>query len=174
MKTYCYFLAFCTILASCHGKPADVGLVDAYVPVYGSAVGMSTIAQLPPQPIVNGGKIATKGVYLLQVEAGQGIHILDVSNPAVPVRISFIKIPGCSELTLKGNYLYSNNGKDLVTLDISQIDNITLSARVAEAFPNLIASAPPQSNVYFECPDSRKGTIIRWELKKVDNPKCRN
>lgn len=158
---------------SCTKDTDRPGMVDALVPIYGHQAALKTITQQTPQPIVTGGKIATLGNYLFQVEDGNGIHVINIANPAAPQKLSFIKIPLCNEVTLKGNFLYTNNVNDLVVLNISDISNITVNARIGNAFANLQAQHPSQTGVYFECPDNSKGLVIGWELKKINNPTCK-
>jgi hypothetical protein len=160
-------------LWSCTKETNGPGMVDALVPVYGNQAELKTITQQAAQPISIGGKIATIGNYLFQVEDGSGIHVINIANPAAPQKLSFIKIPLCNEVTLRDNLVYTNNMDDLVVLDISNISNITVIARIENAFPNLLAQHPSQTGIYFECPDNSKGLVIGWELKKVNNPTCK-
>ena len=161
------------LLGACVNKQNSIGIVDAYKPIYGNPTELKTYSQIVPQPIVKGGKISKAGQYLYQVEEGKGIHIMDVSNPAIPVKKSFLKIPFCNEVTLKGNFLYTNNSVDLLALNVSNINTVTLASRTANAFPSTEFFFPPQTGVYFECVDPSKGVVLGWELTKVDNPKCR-
>lgn len=161
------------LLIGCKGKSADIGTVSAYTPVYLSKTEAEKITQMPPQPIVNGGKIATLGNYVFQVEEDKGIHIINYANPASPVKIGFIKVPLCRELTLKGNYIYTNNMADLVVIDLNNPSNIAVTARIANAFPDLSIQYPSVAGAFFECPDASKGLVIAWELKQVNNPKCK-
>ena len=170
---YVLLLLLLTCFWSCTKNNNQVGLVDAYVPVYADLATLKNISQQGPQPIVAGGKIAVINNYLFQVETNEGIHVIDIGNPTNPQKISFIKIPMCNEATIKGNFLYTNNASDLVTLNITNINNISVSSRIINAFPNVQAQFPTQSGVYFECADNNKGKVLRWELKKVNNPKCR-
>jgi len=165
------FLVAC--LWSCTKESNKIGEVDAYVPVYADPTTLKIIIQQSPQPITAGGKIAAIGNYLFQVETNQGIHVIDISNPANPRKISFIRIPLCNEATIRGNFLYSNNGSDLISLNITNINNIILSSRIINAFPITQAQYPSKTGIYFECADINKGMVLRWELKKVNNPKCR-
>jgi hypothetical protein len=163
------------LLFACKGKPADVGEVNAWVPVYSPKADAEKVTNTAPQPFVNGGKIATLGNTLYQVEQDKGIHIINVSNPAIPVKTGFISIALCRELTLKGNYLYTNNMADLVVLDVSNTASTPVTSRISNAFPDLGVQFPPDAaaGAYFECADGAKGVVIRWELKKITNPKCR-
>ena len=150
-----------------------VGSVDAYIPVYSTSPDDKKIELQLPQPILSGGKIATLGNYVFQVENDKGIHIIDYSNPAAPVKKGFIKNFLCRELAIKGNYIYTNNLADLVVIDISNVNTVSVSSRINNAFPDLSLQYPPASNCYFECADPAKGLVVRWDLKKVNNPKCR-
>lgn len=161
------------IFFSCKGKPADIGEKDAWVPVYAAKNEAQQISQSASQAIVNGGKIATFANYVFQVDEGKGIHIIDYSNAAAPVKKSFIKIPQCHELTVKGSYIYTNNLSDLVVLDISNITAVRVTSRIANAFPDLAIQYPPEAGAYFVCADPARGEVIAWELKKVNNPKCK-
>lgn len=170
---YVFLFMLLPCMWSCTKDRNKLGLVDAYVPVYMNTGDVKTISQVSPQPITNGGKIATIGNFLFQVESNEGIHVIDISNPALPRKISFLKIPFCNEVTLRGNYLYSNNVSDLIALNISNINNISVSSRIPNAFPAIQTQYPPQTGVYFECADNNKGMVFKWELKKVNNPNCR-
>jgi LVIVD repeat len=174
MKTSILPLAL-VLLAACKGKPAERGLIDGYMPVYSSRTAALSISNSAPQPFVNGGKIATLGNILYQVEQDKGIHIINISNPSLPVKTGFINVALCRELTLKGNYLYTNNMNDLVVLDISNPANVAVSSRIANAFPDLGVQFPPEAEPgdYFECADAAKGVVVRWELTKINNPQCR-
>lgn len=163
------------LLMACKGKPAEPGLMDGYKPVYSSRTEALSISNSAPQPFVNGGKIATLGNTLYQVEQDKGIHIINISNPSLPVKIGFVNVALCRELTLKGSYLYTNNMNDLVVLNVSNPANVTESSRIANAFPDLGVQFPSEAKAgdYFECADASKGLVIRWELTKINNPQCR-
>ena len=99
------------------------------------------------------------------------IHIIDISNPASPQKLKFIRCYGALELSIMDDYLYSNNVNDLVVVSISDMNNIHEVSRKASQL-NLVATTPPGDG-YFECPDPAKGTIIGWEQKLIHNPRCR-
>lgn len=173
MKYISTFVVCALLFGACTKKRSSIGIVDGYVPIYASVAASESITQMAPQTIVEGGKIAKLGRYIFQVENNKGIHITDVNNPATPIKKGFISIPMCQELTLKGNYLYSNNLSDLVVLNLTDVNAITVSSRIKNAFPEISLPTPIQTNVYFECADLSKGAVIGWELKKIDNPSCR-
>ena len=173
MKYFLLLYALSVLLFSCNDKRNSLGTVDAYVPTYASKTDAAQIAWQSPQPIVNGGKIATIGSRLYQVETDKGIHVIDISNPATPVKTGFIKNGLCRELTLKGNYIYTNNLTDLVVLDVSNSNSVSVSSRISNAFPDLAVQYPPCTNCYFECADPAEGVVVQWNLQQVNNPKCK-
>lgn len=144
--------------------------VQGLRPVYASYTEIRTIKTLAPQPLKSPGKIYIKGRYLFINEQGQGVHVLDNSDPAHPVKLSFIAIPGNVDMAVKDNVLYVDNAVDLVALDISDPKQITVLKRVKDAYP--YPSYPQQRGVQFECSDPDKGIAIRWESAMLTNPKC--
>ncbi len=143
---------------------------DTYRPVYAAAADIRTIQTLPPQPLQNAGKIYIKDQYLFINEVGRGIHVVDNRNPARPVPLSFVSIPGNQELAIKDSILYADNVLDLVALNIADPATVRVVKRIENAFP--YSSYPLATNVRFECPDPTRGVVVRWEKATVDNPEC--
>jgi len=173
-KIILFFLSV-IILASC--TRVENKQVITWVPVYISASEYSQISSQPPTAIINGGKIALFNNKLFMVEQGQGIHVVNYTNPALPVKERFIKVPGCYEVSMKNGYLIANNGPDLVSLDISNADSVVVVNRLTNVFKSLQESnsIPPNavSGDYFECVDISKGIISKWIQKLTDQPKCK-
>ena len=167
------FLSSVLLYACTTDKQHDIGMVSAYVPVYANKQEAKQISMQVAQPIVNGGKIAVLGHYVFQVEQDKGIHIIDYANSISPTKVGFIKNAFCRELTLKGNYIYTNNLADLVVLDISNPATVVVTRRLENAFPDLAIQYPPATNCYFECADPSKGEVIGWTLTTVNNPQCK-
>ena len=170
-KEVILIIACIFFVAAC--KNNGVGNVDAYVPVYANIADAKQVVLQSPQPIINGGKIATLGNYVFQVETDKGIHIIDYSNPPTPVKRGFIKNALCRELAIKGSSIYTNNLSDLVVIDIGNAIAVTVTSRIINAFPDLALQFPPCTGCYFECADPAKGLVIQWNRQKVNNPKCR-
>ena len=89
-----------------------------------------------PREIQYPGKIFTIGNYLFINEVERGIHVIDNSNPAAPKNISFINIPGNVDMSVQNNTLYADSYSDLVTLDISDVRNVTAKKFVSNVFPD--------------------------------------
>ncbi len=107
-----------------------------YLPVYKTTAEVkANIKSNAPRQIENAGKIYIKGRYIFLNEIDKGIHIIDNSNPASPVNVSFIDIPGNVDLAVKGNTLYADLYTDLVTIDISDPINIVTKKYNEGVFP---------------------------------------
>jgi hypothetical protein len=162
--------ALLLVFSSCGENSGYPASVDGWAPIYATD-SIREIESLPARSIEDGGKIYIKDQYFYQVENGQGIHVIDVSDPANPQKVKFIRCYGAQELSILDNYLYTNNVNDLVVIDIADINNAKLVGR-KEGLLRMIDLTPPGEG-YFECPDNSKGTIIGWEQKLLQNPRCR-
>ena len=143
---------------------------DTYRPVYLAFTDLRNVQTLGPQPLKVPGKIYVKDNYLLINEVGRGIHVLDNRDPAKPVKLSFISIPGNLELAVKDSILYADNVLDLIALNIADPRNVRLVKRIENAFPSV--DYPAERNIRFECPDPDRGIVIRWEKAPVIDPQC--
>ncbi|MBL7727464.1 MAG: hypothetical protein JNM68_07265 [Dinghuibacter sp.] len=172
------FSGFVLLLAAGCGKTSSgPGTVEGFKPIYVSESQAKTIRTTAPRAIDKAGKILVIGSTLYQVETGVGVHVMNISNPASPVRQGFIEIGGCQELAAKGNQLFVNNFNDLVVITPptpGSITTLTADRRIANAFPQALNSLPLGNRSYFECPDPAKGIIVGWEPATLNNPKCRN
>ena len=157
-------------LSACNQKyPAEV---QGYAPIYISLADKYKIEAVNATAYSNPGKIYTYNNYTFQLDRGKGVHVINSADPSNPSKIKFIKVPGCTEISIKNNMLYTNNFEDLVTLNISDIENVTASARSKGVFPMSFENKPPVTNTYFECVDESKGIVIGWSQVTLTNPKC--
>jgi hypothetical protein len=86
--------------------------------------------------ITSAGKIAISGQYIFISTPGQGIHVIDNSEPAAPKNISFINIPGNADLAIAGNTLYADAYSDLITFDIQNPANPKTKNFATNVFPS--------------------------------------
>src|SRR5687768_18002409 len=56
------------------------------------------------------------------------------SNPATASRIGFLSVKGAEEISIKENYLFTNNYMDLVVINIADFTNPVLVNRNKDAF----------------------------------------
>jgi hypothetical protein len=171
-----FCLLLMSLLSSCWkwklNPPPDIPIRNVWgnKPIYGvdtMAKKISYTAQ--PQSVKVPGNIYIKGNYIFQAEIGKGLHVIDNTIPSSSHRIGFITINGCSQMSIKGNNLYSNNFDDLVVIDITDLNNLNETGRVKGAFPqgrrNYYYSEPSEVG-YYECP-RYDSLVIGWRKDSV-------
>lgn len=97
-----------------------------------------SIELLDPRPIQQIGKIYKKDTWIYITEKFKGIHLIDNTNPASPVKAGFIRVPGCIDISVKNNSLYADNSVDLITIDMSALPEISVTSRVRNIFPEFL------------------------------------
>lgn len=95
--------------------------------------------------MVKPGKIYVYDEYLFVNELYDGIHIFDNSDPSAPQKLGYLRIPGNTDAVIRDNVMYANSGPDLLVLDLSQINNISLMKRVENSF---FESTKKSGNMY--------------------------
>ncbi|MCW5921513.1 MAG: hypothetical protein KIS77_04160 [Saprospiraceae bacterium] len=129
-------LLFTVVMGSClRDKCESSRTYVRFDPIYKTStevrVGISTQA---PRALRNPGKIYLLGQYLFINERNEGIHVIDNSNPANPQNLFFWNIPGNVDIAIKDKYLYADQYVDLLTIDISDLQNPQLVCRSQDAF----------------------------------------
>lgn len=156
-------------LASC--TPEGGQKNDVWIPIYMDAAAAKIISSKSPREVINGGKIYLHFDNLYQVESGKGIHVFKIIDQ-VPQPYRFYEIIGAQEISIRGNTLYTNNGNDLVGIDISNPESISEKSRTPDAF-NLGAQELPPSPGFFQCIDESKGLVVGWEQVVSAEADCR-
>ena len=152
----------------------NVDNVTGYKPVYVSDGKNGSISWEAPRKIINPGKIAITGNYLLVNEKENGLHVINNANPSNPEKIAFIKIPGNVDIAIRDNFIYADSYEDLVTIEVGD-STATEVDRDREVFGSRnydINKIPPKDGFYFECVDESKGEVAYWELTRLTEPKC--
>lgn len=174
MKKKLQFLLFPLLFWGCTDNIRfGTGTMEAYVPVYAQAVNLDNISVETPKAIEKPGKVYVIGNLLLQNDINKGVHLIDISNRNQPRKISFLRVPFSTEISVKNQYLYVNNFNDLLVFDLNNPQNPTLVKRLNNVFPYHNSEYPPATNVFFECVDHSKGIVVDWKLELVKDPKCR-
>jgi hypothetical protein len=170
------FLSFILLLGlvSCEVGSGDVtpSQITGWAPVYADATVYDSISVEGVKPTIRAGKIYAYNSFIFQVDQFRGVHIVGNGQSANAAKVAFLKIPFCTEVAVKGNFLYANNLNDLLVFNISNPVSPVLVKRMKDAFPAIIAHHPEQSG-YFECVDPSKGIVVDWQQKTIYNPKCR-
>lgn len=124
----------------------------------------SSIKSDVSQEMKNPGKIYMKDQFIFIVEKYKGIHIIDNSDRLNPVKKGFIHIPGCIDIAMKGNTLYADNAVDLVSIDLLNFPEITVTSRIQETFSEL--SPPDQDYIPYNYTKGNRPEntiIVAWE-----------
>lgn len=123
------------------------------------------------QDIINPGKIYYNDHFIYLNERYKGIHIIDNHMPSDPQNIGFINIPGCIDMTIKNTSLFADNATDLVAIDLSNPENLTVTNRIINAFPE---ATPPDLDyipyMFTIANRPRNTVIVGWERINNQNP----
>jgi len=134
------------------------------VPVYMSYIELrSAIKSEVPQSLKNPGKIYFKGGYIFIIEELKGIHVIDNRDPHNPQNVTFIEIPGNTDMAIKNNILYADSYVDLVSIDITDVNNPVEVDRVTNVFPYTIPQIKDGNYLMAEI-DENKGVVVDWEI----------
>ena len=141
--------------------------VFAYKPVYSLDPALKQVSSDTPHIVKKAGKIYAYKNYILQCEVGEGIHVIDNSNPSTASRIAFIKVVGANEISIKDNFLYTNSFKDLVVINIANVLQPKETKRIPNAFAVKGYLPVPPAKTNYECVDLTKGVVIGWVQDSV-------
>ncbi len=78
----------------------------------------TTIGMEDPKPLKSPGQINYYDDRMFVVETGEGIHVIENSDPSNPVNTAFISVPGATDLAIKDGYLYTNSYVDLLVVNL--------------------------------------------------------
>ena len=171
---------FCSACWKPVGRDTDVAgneKVWGYKPVYGTEAEAKTITfTAGARPVTSGGNIYAFQQYLFQVDAGQGIHVIDNTSPSDARRIGFINVKGCSQISIKDDMLYTNSYDDLVVLNFSQLSTVNEVSRLKGVFTEYRYESPiaqPPASGYYQCPDNNR-FVVGWVKDSVTSSCYKN
>ncbi|WP_297696142.1 hypothetical protein [uncultured Eudoraea sp.] len=117
-----------------------------------------------PRPINESGKIYVYENYIFVNDKYKGVHVIDNSDPASPQKVSFIKIAGNVDISIKGNFLYADSLTDLMVLDISEINAIRIVNRLEDVLRDNIVW--PIADIYeYDGIDYENEILVGWDVK---------
>ena len=122
----------------------------------------SSVDIIDPTPIDESGKIYAYQDYIFVNDKYKGVHVIDNSNPESPQKISFIKIAGNVDISIKDNFLYADSITDLIVLDISDIDAIKIVNRLEGVLRDNVVW--PVAEIFeWEEIDYENEILVGWE-----------
>ncbi|MEO1032850.1 MAG: hypothetical protein AAFX55_15680 [Bacteroidota bacterium] len=145
-------VALCLQLINCNNDDDSIGITDPVavtVPVIKSKSEIrNDISIESAQPTNSDGKIYVYNDLLFYIAQNSGIHIFDNQNPESPQNLSFIKLEGVNDISIKNNILYADNFMDLVVFDINNLNAIQM-VNVEEDMLPYYATFPTDAS-YFQ------------------------
>ncbi len=118
---------------------------------------------IAPMPIEESGKIYAYKNYIFVNDKYRGVHVIDNSDPSDPKKVSFIKIAGNVDISVKDDYLYADSITDLIVLDISDVNNITIVNRLENVLRDNIVWPFEADFIEDSSIDYENEIIIGWE-----------
>jgi len=120
-----------------------------------------------PRRIEESGKIYAYNNYIFVNDEFKGIHVIDNTDPSSPHAISFVKIPGNVDISIKNDYMYADSSTDLVVFDISDIDNIKVIGRLEDVFSVYDYKIPEEAEYAdFSSFNYNEEIIVGWDIEK--------
>lgn len=172
MKKLAFLFAIALIVAACESNSSDYYEYSINEPVFTPKETFRNGVKVTgdTQPISTCGKICFYNGYLYISDPGEGIHIVNNTDPSNPRIVGYIEIPGNYDLTVHNDLLYADALIDLLWFDISDPDVPVLKGRIEDAFPQVL---PPIYNDYgydyslcYNSPESTSGVVVGWEVKR--------
>lgn len=118
-------------------EKADHSLYGEYYPIVMTRADFENSIEFQSvQPMIKAGKIYLKDHYIFIVDENKGVHIYDNTNQASPVEISFLKIPGATDIAIRNNVFFVNQATDLIALTIDASNQtFEVTKRIKNIFP---------------------------------------
>ena len=165
---FLFLLAVTLAIVSCNKDEPDPDLYADYLiatPVMMSQEDFNnSVDILPPQPIEESGKIYAYKDYIFVNDKYRGVHVIDNSDPNSPKKITFIKIAGNVDVSVKDDFLYADSIMDLMVFDISDINNIETVKRLENVLQQYV-TWPVEADV-INWNNSGAGEIqVGWKTK---------
>jgi len=161
------FISFSLI--SCEDKVVTTRTFTAYSPIYMSYDDLRASVKISSKSenveLNQPGKIYFKDNLIFINELHKGVHVYNNQNPESPEHIAFIEIPGNVDIAIRNNVLFADSYVDLVSIDISDLNNIHEIHREKDIFQYTL----PETDYQYPTAkfDETKGVITSWEVKEV-------
>jgi len=125
MKKAFIFLPIVLLLQSCifYTREDDFNEPQYKAEIMEREAFENSIQLLPARSVMKSGKIYIKDDYAFINEVNEGFHIFNYADASNPIPISFLKVPGATDLSIRNNVFYINQAVDLVTLAYQPTSN---------------------------------------------------
>lgn len=110
--------------------------------------------------VTNAGKIYVFGDFLFITEKREGFHIYDNNDPSNPTALSFLKVPGATDIAIRNGVYYINQAVDLIAITLAiRENNPTVSKRIRNVFPEI-----QSPDGFYPSGVSEDQVVIGWQL----------
>ena len=116
----------------------------------------------PSEVVQKAGKIYIKDQFIYLNEIDRGIHIIDNSNPSQPSQVAFLNIPGNRDIAAKGNILYADMYNDLLAIDISNPQKVSVTNRIPNFFISRMYGYGSVDDKYVAVDWIKKDTVVAF------------
>ena len=119
---------------------------------------------IPPVPIAQSGKIYAYEDLIFVNDKFKGVHVIDNSDPSAPEKVSFIKVAGNVDISIKDDILYADSLMDLIVIDISDLNNIQIVNRLENVLQSNVVW-PAEAEIFeYEQIDYENEILVGWEV----------
>lgn len=172
LSVYSILLICCTFLLSCDNDDIPVEQYEVAVPVTMSIADFRASVSLEePVTIEESGKIYVYEDYIFVNDKMKGILVINNTNNN-PKVVKYIKIPQNTDIAVKGDVLFANSGRDLVTFNISNINDIKIMGRLNDVLEEYYPEMP--EGVWytdFSGYDSSQEVVMGYTIEKREREK---
>ncbi len=173
MKKKVMLLLFVTAMALVSCEKSDDGKYADYLVAKPLTISKTefknSVDVIAPMPVTESGKIYAYQDYIFVNDKYRGVHVIDNSDPNNPRKVSFIKIAGNVDISIKDDYLYADSLTDLVVLDISDIMNIKIVDRLEDVLRDNVIW--PVADFYeYDGIDYENDILLGWETVTERRP----
>lgn len=170
------FLLVVLSLFSCNKDEAPTDFYNVAVPLLmNKSEFRSSVEIQTPRSIEEAGKIYAYNDHIFVNDEFNGIHVIDNTNPSSPHAISYIKVPGNIDISIKNNFLYADSSTDLVVFDISNIQKIKAIGRLEDVFSIYDYKIPEEADYAdysnFNFTDQ---IVVGWTIEKREINSIKN
>lgn len=171
MKIYLFYgLLLLAGATGCEKPERNFFFGDGKRPVYVTEEELKDIRNELPGAVQQSGTIFLRDTLLFLLDEQRGVFVYSLADTLNTRVLTFFKIPAVTDFIISGNIMYADSWRDLVVIDISDLNQIRETSRIRDVVtPSLY---PPGYFGIFECVDESKGAVVGWEDAYLENARC--
>ena len=152
------------VLTMASGEEEDPRFADGQrgEPVYLSYAALREAVRVAePRELDDIGRLYLYEDLLLLNARNEGVHVIDNADPANPVPLAFVEIPGNTELAIRDGVLYADSYVDLVAIELASVEGeLQVVAREEDVFPWDPRQNVPDDASFRTPPDEALGVVV--------------